>query len=160
MSAFPSQTARAHSNRKILTKWAIFIISHDLRRNSLTASKQLNEGTQLDGQSFSLRLRCMSASRFHAVRGETSSISLHIFLWSRAGCRRLWSLIQIVLQLFWTSSWLALAKVSFNGFLAHIGTSCLASVHPMWQLAAHRLIYLWATHDIPAAVKGKTPWWP
>lgn len=51
--------------------------------------------------------------------------------------------------------WLALAKVSFNGLLAGIGTSCLASVHPMWQLAPYLQIYLWGTHDIPAAVKEK-----
>lgn len=88
-----------------------------------------------------------------SVRGKTFSISSHIFLWSRTGCRRLWSPFQIVPQLFWTSSWLALAKVSFDGFLAGIGTSCLASVHPMWQLAPYLEIYLWGTHDIPAAVK-------
>lgn len=56
----------------------------------------------------------MSASRLHAVRRKKLQSFPPFFLWSREECRWLWPPFQIVPQLFWTSSWIALAEVSFS----------------------------------------------
>lgn len=61
---------------------------------------------------------------------------LVVFLWSRAGCWWVRSLLQIVVQLFWTSSWLALAKVSFSspsypGAYRHFLFSLHSSAHSL-----------------------------
>lgn len=78
---------------------------------------------------------------WHPVARETlfSFLSLVIFLRSRAGCRWERTLLHLLLQLLWTLSWLALAKLSYSvarrSSLIHRATSCSVYVHLLWQPA-------------------------
>lgn len=124
----------------------------DLRCNSLTArATQRRQTTNLTA------FVSMLALRWHAVRSKTFIFFFTSLFPSGAqpGCWWVWSLLQIVVQLFWTSSWLALAKLSLSWRCCPSWFSLRSSVLTPRSSPTGPL---WQTHVVLTTVKKTLPW--